>query len=74
MPPALTTLTPTVPVPAGEIAVICVALLTVTPVAAVVPNSTVLPEMKPVPVIVTLVAPPGGPVVGATTVTVGAAT
>ena len=40
VPPAVVTVTSTVPVPAGEVAVIWVAELTVTPVAAAAPNVT----------------------------------
>ena len=69
----MATVTSTVPLPAGEDAVIDVAELTVTPVAAVVPNLTVSPDAKPVPVIVTLVLPAVGPLVGAMPDTVGAA-
>ena len=60
------------PLPAGELAVIEVAELTVTEPAAVPPNLTVSPDAKPVPVIVTLVLPAVGPLVGAMPVTVGA--
>src|SRR5262249_47327614 len=45
---------------------------TVTPVAAVPPIVTVAPELKLVPVIVTLVPPATGPEFGATVATVGA--
>ena len=48
-----------------------VAELTVTPVAAVVPNFTVVPEAKFVPVIVTLVPPEVDPASGETALTVG---
>jgi hypothetical protein len=48
-----------------------VALLTTTPVAAAVPILTVLPEMNPVPVIVTAVPPVVGPLAGVILVTVG---
>ena len=54
-------------------AVIVVALTTMTSVAAVVPKSTAVAPVKPVPVIVTLVPPAAGPAVGLTPVTVGAA-
>jgi hypothetical protein len=67
------TVTPTRPAAcAGVVAVIDVALVTVTPVAAVPPIATVAPVTKFVPVIVTLVPPPVGPDVGATPTTVGA--
>ena len=52
------------PVPAGLVAVIEVALTTVTPVAAVVPKLTAVAPVKPVPVIVTEVPPAAEPVVG----------
>ena len=53
MPPGVVTVTSTVPVPAGLSAVIVVPLTTVTSVAAVVPKSTAVAPVKPVPVIVT---------------------
>ena len=46
---------------ADDVAVICVALLTVKLVAFVLPNFTVVAPMKFVPVIVTLVPPVVGP-------------
>jgi hypothetical protein len=52
--------------------VIDVSLLTVTPVAAFVPNLTAVAPVKLVPVIVTVVPPAGGPLVGLIPVTVGA--
>ncbi len=70
--PLPVTVTSTVPEPAGLVAVIDVALLTVTPVAAVEPNDTVSPDAKPVPVMVTVVPPAAGPLVGLTADTVGA--
>src|SRR5439155_924687 len=57
---------------AGVVAVICVPLTTTTLVAAVPPNVTVAPETKFVPVIVTLVPPPTGPLFGTTLLTLGA--
>ncbi len=74
VPPMVTTVTSTVPVPMGDVAVIEVALTIVTPVAFVVPNFTAVAPVKPVPVIVTLVPPVAGPLAGLSTVTVGAAT
>jgi hypothetical protein len=59
---------------AGVVAVIVVAFTTVTPVAAVPPNVTVAPLTKPVPLIVTLVPPAVGPLVGAIPLTVGGPT
>ena len=74
MPPGVVTVTSTMPVPAGLSAVILVALTTVTSVAAVVPKSTAVAPVKPVPVIVTDVPPATGPLVGLTAVTAGATT
>jgi hypothetical protein len=74
-PLGLFTLTVTAPaVPAGVVAVICVALTTTTLVAAVVPTVTVAPVAKFVPVIVTGVPPAVGPLFGETALTVGGAT
>ena len=70
--PLPVTVTSTVPEPAGLVAVIDVALLIVTPVAALPPNATVSPDAKPVPVMVTVVPPAAGPLVGLTADTVGA--
>ncbi|MNS67674.1 hypothetical protein D3C72_1009320 [compost metagenome] len=53
---------------------ICVALLTVKPLAAVAPKVTAVALEKPVPVIVTVVPPDAGPAVGEIEVTVGAPT
>ena len=61
----------TVPIPAGAVAVIWVALLTVKEPAALLPNLTAVAPVKLVPVMVTLVPPDGGPVFGLTLVTVG---
>src|SRR5581483_4488647 len=57
---------------AGVVAVIVVALRTVTLVAAVPPTLTVAPVAKPVPVIVSAVPPVVEPVAGDTWVIVGA--
>ena len=73
MPPGVITVTLTVPAPAGLLAVIVVALTTMTLVAAVAPNLTDVAPVKPVPVIVTRVPPAAGPLVGLRPVTVGAA-
>jgi hypothetical protein len=62
-----------VPVPAGDVAVIEVAELTVKPVALVAPNLTAVAPVNAVPVIVTDVPPVAGPDVGEIDVTVGAA-
>ncbi|MNM85398.1 hypothetical protein D3C81_975110 [compost metagenome] len=74
VPPVVVTRTSTVPLPAGAVAVICVALLTVTPVAAVAPKVTAVVPLKPEPVIVTVVPPVVGPEVGEMLLTTGAAT
>ena len=57
---------------AGVVAVMDVALTTVTPVAEVPPRVTVAPLRKPVPVMVTAVPPFAVPVPGEMEVTVGA--
>ena len=60
------TVTSTVPAaPAGAVAVMEVALLTVKVVAAVAPNFTAVAPVKLVPVTVTEVPPVVGPEVGA---------
>src|SRR5262245_9191784 len=58
---------------AGVVALIDVALVTLTPVAATPPNATVAPAAKFDPAIVTLVPPAGGPDAGVTPVTAGGA-
>ncbi len=73
VPPTVVTLTVTAPVPAGDVAVIWVAELTVKLVALVPPNLTAVAPVKSVPVMTTLVPPAAGPDVGARPVTVGAA-
>ena len=74
VPPAVVTVTSTgAGAPAGEVAVIGVAELTVTLVAAVEPKSTAVAPVKPVPVMVTEVPPAAGRRSGLTAVTVGAA-
>ena len=74
VPPTVVTLTSTVPAPAGETALIDVALFTVNEVAGVAPNVTAIAPFRFVPVIATAVPPALGPPVGDTLVTVGAAT
>src|SRR5258708_34269911 len=74
VPPAVVTVTSTVPTPAGEVAVIWVALLTVKDPAALLPNLTAAAPEKLVPVMVTLLPPGIGPVFGLTLATVGAPT
>jgi hypothetical protein len=59
-------------VPDGDTAVICVEELTVNAVAVVPPNETAVAPLKPAPVIVTVVPPVAGPVVGEIELTVGA--
>ena len=72
VPLEVVTVTSTVPVPAGELTVRLVGLVTSTEVPAVEPNSTVVaPVTKPVPVTVTEVPPAWGPLVGLMLVTVG---
>ena len=71
MPPAVVTRTSTVPVPAGDVAVIWVAELTVKAAAGVAPKLTAVAPVKFVPVIVTDVPPVAGPEVGEIDVTVG---
>ena len=71
MPLPLVTVTSTVPVPAGLVAVIEVEELTVIAVPALPPNETVELAVKPVPEIVTAVPPASGPVSGLMPVTVG---
>ena len=73
--PLTVTVTVTVPaLPAGVVAVIELLLTTTTLVAAALPNVTVAPAAKFVPVIVTPVPPDVSPALGDTLVTVGGAT
>jgi hypothetical protein len=72
--PLTVTVTVTAPaLPAGVVAVIDVLLTTTTFVAAALPNVTVAPAMKFVPVIVTAVPPAVDPLLGLTLLTVGGA-
>ena len=66
MPPAVVTVTFTVPaVPAGSVTTICVAeSLTIVP--AMPPKSTAVALARFVPVIVTVVPPASGPAAGLT--------
>ena len=74
VPLAVVTLTAACPaVPAGEVAVMEVAELTVKEVAAVAPKLTTVAPVKLVPVMVTTVPPATGPVLGAIDVMVGPA-
>jgi len=71
----LVTVTVTAPaLPAGVVAVIVVLFTTTTFVADAVPNVTVAPVAKFVPVIVTAVPPAVDPLFGLTPVTVGVPT
>ena len=74
VPPAVVTVTSTVPLPAGDVAVIDVAELTVKLVALTAPNFTAVAPVRVVPVMVTNVPPAVGPDVGETDVTVGGPT
>ncbi len=58
------TTTSTTPVPGGLVTSMRVGLTTVANVAWVVPNFTVAPGRKPVPVMMTLVPPEIAPAVG----------
>ena len=72
VPPGPVTVMSTVPVPAGLAALICVTDVTVKLAAGAPPNLTAVAPVNPVPVIVTVVPPVGGPVAGVMDVTVGA--
>ena len=73
--PLTVTVTVTAPAAsAGVVAVICVPLTTTTFVAAALPNVTVAPVAKFVPVIVTAVPPAVDPLFGDTLLTVGTVT
>ena len=69
-PAVVTVISVTPTVPAGAVAVICVADSAVM-VAVLDPNRTVDPLVKPVPVMITEVPPPAGPELGLTLVTLG---
>jgi hypothetical protein len=73
--PGFVTVTVTPPaLPAGVVVVICVELTTTTLGAALLPNVTVAPAAKFVPVIVTGVPPAVVPVFGETLLTVAGTT
>jgi hypothetical protein len=72
-PPPVVTVTSTVPLPAGVVAVIAVSELTVKLTAEAVPKRTAVEPVKPVPVIVTVVPALVGPAFGLTPVTAGGA-
>ena len=64
MPSDVVTETSTVPLPAGEVAVITSSLWTEMLVASCVPNLTAVAPLKPAPLMVTTVPPAAGPDVG----------
>ena len=70
VPNAAVTVTKTVPVPAGVVAVMLVAELTTTLVAAAEPNMTIAPVEKSVPVMFTEFPPTSTPEAGLSPVTV----
>ena len=73
VPPGVVTVTSTAPVePTGDVAVICVAELTVKPVAFVEPNFTDEADKRFVPVITTDIPPAAAPLEGEMLVIVGA--
>ena len=74
LPPGVVTVTSTTPTAwAGVVAVIEVALVTLTAVAAAPPKLTAVAPVRLLPVIVTEVPPALGPLAGLTEVTVGPA-
>ena len=74
VPPGVVTKTLAVPaLPAGAVAVMLVELTTVTSVAAVPPRVTAVTPVNLAPVMVMLVPPAVGPLVGEILVTVGGA-
>src|SRR5437588_1116299 len=70
VPAGVVTVTSTVPVPAGDVAVIDVGEATVKPAFAA-PNLTAVAPPKLLPEIVTAVPPAGGPLLGLTALTEG---
>ena len=73
VPPGVVTVTSTMPVPAGAVAVTWVSEMTVTLVAGLGPKLTAVAPVKPEPVMVTTVPPAAGPEVGLMPVNAGAA-
>src|ERR1700716_1896803 len=71
VPPGVVTLMSAVPEPAGLVAVIWVALLTVKALAATVPNLTAVAAVRLVPVMTTDVPPAGKPLAGTNVLTEG---
>ena len=74
MPAGVVTVTLTVPLPAGEVALMEVAELTVKVEAGVLPNLTDVAPVRFVPVMVTAVPPAAGPELGEMPVIAGRAT
>ncbi len=73
VPPGVTTVTLTVPVPEGEVTLTWVAETTLKLVVAVDPNLIEVVPLRLVPLMVTAVPPAGVPAVGLMEVTVGTA-
>ncbi|BCK66145.1 hypothetical protein Srufu_000980 [Streptomyces libani subsp. rufus] len=73
VPQGVVTVTCTVPLPTGLVAVIWVSELTTKDAACVAPKRTAVAPVKPLPVTVTAVPPAVEPDVGETDVTVGVA-
>ena len=73
VPPAVTTVTSTLPVPAGLVTTMLVALSLLI-LASVLPKYTAVAPLRFLPVIVTFVPPLAEPEVGLIFVTTGAAT
>ncbi len=71
VPLGVTTVTSTVPEPAGETAVALESLFTAMVVAAEEPNMMAVAPVKPVPLRLTVVPPAAGPEVGLMAVTLG---
>src|SRR5206468_3739438 len=71
VPPGVLTTTSTAPVPGGAIAVIEPAESTAKLAALAEPNLTAVAPLKLLPVMLTEVPPPVGPLAGLTPVTVG---
>lgn len=74
VPLGVVTVTSTVPLPGGEVAVIVVELTTETLVAAFGPKLTAVAPVRFAPLIVTLVPPAAGPDDGLTPLTAGEGT
>jgi hypothetical protein len=75
VPPGVVTLISTVPAArVGEVMVRVLSVVTSRPFPGVVPNMTAVAPVNPVPVMVTVVPPIAGPLVGEILVTVGTGT